>query len=117
MDLARRTCTPCLRGTPPLGPDAIAPLAAQVPAWEVVDGHHLHREFSFPDFKQALDFVVAIGDEAEGQGHHPDLTLSWGRVGVTLFTHASDGLQEADFILAARIDRIQERLPADEERS
>ena len=48
----------------------------------------------------------AIGAEAERQGHHPDLELGWGRVGVTLWTHAIDGLAEADFILAARIDRL-----------
>ncbi|MBM3985999.1 MAG: 4a-hydroxytetrahydrobiopterin dehydratase [Planctomycetes bacterium] len=106
MSLADRTCEPCRGGVPPLSPERIAPLAAQVPAWEVVRGHHLRREFRFPDFAQALAFVNRVGAQAEAQGHHPDLELAWGRVVVTLWTHKIDGLAEADFILAARIDRL-----------
>jgi 4a-hydroxytetrahydrobiopterin dehydratase len=106
MSLAQKTCIPCRGDMPPMTAQAIARLATEVPAWTVVDDHHIQREFLFRDFKAALDLVVAVGAEAEAQGHHPDLTLSWGRVGVTLFTHKIDGLAEADFIMAARIDRI-----------
>lgn len=109
MELAERTCVPCRGGTPPLTAHQIEPLAAEVPEWTVVEDQQLKREFRFPDFRQALDFVVAIGEEAEGQDHHPDLELGWGRVGVRLSTHAIDGLSEADFIMAARIDRIHRR--------
>ena len=105
-DLADRTCEPCHGGIPPLTDEALAPLAAELPDWEVVDGHHLRRQFRFPDFARALALVNAIGTEAEAQGHHPDLELSWGRVTVTWFTHAIDGLAEADFVMAARTDRI-----------
>jgi 4a-hydroxytetrahydrobiopterin dehydratase len=106
MSLADETCQPCRGGVPPLGAAALAPLAAQVPAWTVVRGHHLRREFEFPDFATALAFVNRIGAEAEKQGHHPDLELAWGRVAVTLFTHKIDGLAEADFVMAAKIDRL-----------
>jgi 4a-hydroxytetrahydrobiopterin dehydratase len=106
MSLADRTCEPCRGGVPPLPPERIAPLAAQVPAWEVVRSHHLRREFRFPDFAQALAFVNRVGAQAEAQGHHPDLELAWGRVVVSIWTHKIDGLAEADFILAARIDRL-----------
>ena len=91
---------------PPLKPAAIAPLAAQVPDWEVVRDHHLRREFTFPDFATALAFVNRIGAEAEAQGHHPDLELGWGGVAITMFTHKIDGLAEADFVMAAKIDRL-----------
>lgn len=106
MSLAEKDCAPCRGGTPPLTTGEITPLARQVPDWTVVDDHHLVREFRFGDFKRALHFVNALGEEAERQGHHPDLELSWGRVGVKLFTHAIDGLAEADFVLAAKFDRI-----------
>jgi 4a-hydroxytetrahydrobiopterin dehydratase len=106
MSLADRTCEPCHGGVPPLPAARIAELAAEVPDWVVVNGHHLRRELRFPDFRSALQCVDAIGAEAERQGHHPDLELAWGRVAVTLWTHAIDGLAEADFILAARIDRL-----------
>jgi len=72
----------------------------------VVTEHHLHREFRFPDFKQALDFVNRVGSIAEQEGHHPDILLAWGKVGITLWTHTIDGLTESDFILAAKVDRL-----------
>jgi 4a-hydroxytetrahydrobiopterin dehydratase len=106
MTLADQTCQPCRGGVPPMTRAQIAPLAAQVPGWEVVEDHHLRRAYDFPDFAGALAFVNAIGAEAEAQGHHPDLELAWGRVVATLHTHKIGGLAEADFILAARIDRL-----------
>ncbi len=106
MALADQTCLPCRGGVPPLDAAAIAPLAAQLPEWNVVAGHHLRRELRFPDFASALAFVDAVGAEAERQGHHPDLELGWGRVAISLHTHKIDGLAQADFVLAARIDRI-----------
>jgi 4a-hydroxytetrahydrobiopterin dehydratase len=103
--LAEKTCVPCRGGVPPLTADQIRPLQAQVPAWSVVRDHHIERNFAFPDFKSALDFVNKVGAIAEDQGHHPDIALSWGKVGVQIWTHKIDGLTESDFILAAKIDQ------------
>jgi 4a-hydroxytetrahydrobiopterin dehydratase len=72
----------------------------------VYDEHQLHREFNFPDFKQALEFVNRVGALAEEQGHHPDILLAWGKAEITLWTHKIDGLTESDFIMAAKIDRL-----------
>lgn len=74
--------------------------------WSVVDGHHLVRRYSFPDFVTALEFTKSVGAVAEEQGHHPDIMLAWGRVEIKLWTHAINGLSENDFILAAKIDRL-----------
>lgn len=106
MSLAEQSCEPCRGGVPPLVAEEIAPLAQQLPGWTVVDDHHLQRGYTFEDFKQALAFVNAVGAEAEAQGHHPDLELAWGRVGVLMYTHKIDGLARADFIMAARIERL-----------
>jgi 4a-hydroxytetrahydrobiopterin dehydratase len=84
----------------------LAALQAKVPQWNVVNEHHLHRMFRFPDFKQALDFVNQVGGIAETEGHHPDILLSWGKAEITTWTHTIDGLTESDFILAAKIDRL-----------
>lgn len=105
-DLATKTCVPCRGGVPPLAGAELETLARQVPGWEVVDGHHLRKEFRFRDFREALDFVNRIGDLAEEQEHHPDINLGWGRVGVEIFTHKIDGLTESDFILAAKVDAL-----------
>jgi 4a-hydroxytetrahydrobiopterin dehydratase len=72
----------------------------------VIDEHQITRKFTFPDFQQALDFVNRVGAVAEEQGHHPDILLTWGKVEITLWTHAVNGLTESDFIMAAKIDRI-----------
>ncbi len=106
MDLADKQCVPCRGGVPPLEPDAIAPLAAQVPDWQVVEHRKFRRDLKLPDFAAGLALVNRIGAEAEAQGHHPDLYLAWGKVTVEIWTHKANGLTESDFILAARIDRI-----------
>ena len=106
-DLASRRCEPCKSGVPSLTPDELRPLAAQLDAdWEVVDDHHLSRRFKFENFRQALDYVNRVGEMAEEQGHHPDLHLAWGVVGVEIWTHKIDGLHEADFVFAAKCDRL-----------
>jgi 4a-hydroxytetrahydrobiopterin dehydratase len=105
-DLASKHCVPCKGGVPPLAGRELEMLGKQVPEWKVIDGHHISRTFTFPDFVKALAFVNKVGDLAEEQGHHPDILLSWGKAVVTTWTHKIDGLTESDFILAAKIDRL-----------
>ena len=105
-DLASKTCVPCKGGVPALNGAELAALSDQLPLWKVVNDHHLTRAFTFPDFKQALDFVNRVGALAEEQGHHPDILLAWGKAGITLWTHKIDGLTESVFIMAAKIDRL-----------
>ncbi len=107
--LADRNCIPCRGGVPPLKGAKLAELHRQLadPAqWKVVGEHHIVREFKFSDFRSALAFVNQVGAVAEKQGHHPDILLGWGKVEITTWTHAVDGLTESDFILAAKIDLL-----------
>ena len=104
--LADKQCVPCRGGVAPLKGHDVEKLHKSVPAWVVTDEHHIHREFKFPDFKQALDFVNRVGALAEEQGHHPDILLAWGKAEIKLWTHKINGLSESDFIMAAKIDRL-----------
>ena len=104
--LADKQCVPCRGGVPPLKGSALEKLHSQVARWTVTKDHHIHREFKFPDFQKALDFVNRVGALAEEQGHHPDILLAWGKAEITLWTHSIDGLSESDFIMAAKIDRL-----------
>jgi len=79
--------------------------------WQVVDEHHLEKEYRFANFREALDFTNRLGELSEAEGHHPDILLSWGRVFVTIFTHKVDGLTESDFVLAAKYDKCCEVSP------
>lgn len=105
-DLASKTCVPCRGGVPALKGAELQNFKKQLPGWEVVNEHHLHRRYDFPDFRQALAFVNKVGELAEEQGHHPDIMLTWGKAEITIWTHKVDGLTESDFILAAKIDKL-----------
>lgn len=104
--LAARTCVPCRGDMPPLKGNGLLGLAAQVPDWEVVEEHHLRRRFRFKNFREALRFVNRVGELAEEQGHHPDVTFGWGYADVTVWTHKIDGLTESDFVFAAKVDAL-----------
>ena len=87
-------------------PQDIAKRAADTPAWNVIEDHHLEREFSFPDFATALAFVNRVGALAEEMDHHPDIHLSWGKVIVSVWTHSAGGLTDKDFALARGADGL-----------
>jgi 4a-hydroxytetrahydrobiopterin dehydratase len=105
-DLANRKCVPCHGGVPRLGGAEIEQFMGELRGWEVLEEHHLKKTYSFPNFRQALALVNRVGELAEAEGHHPDICFGWGRVELTIYTHAIDGLSESDFILAAKIDAI-----------
>ncbi|QQG38214.1 MAG: 4a-hydroxytetrahydrobiopterin dehydratase [Candidatus Kaiserbacteria bacterium] len=108
MDLAKKKCIPCEAGLAPMTKEEAEKLSQQVQGWHLgADGKHLSKEFRFENFLEAMAFANKITAVAESEGHHPDLSIGWGRVGVELSTHAIKGLSENDFILAAKIDEIQ----------
>ncbi len=88
--------------------DEAKPYLEEVKDWEVEDAKKIKRKFKFKDFKEALTFVNKIGAIAQVEGHHPDIELGWGRVKVELSTHAIGGLSVNDFILAAKINKLQQ---------
>jgi len=105
--LERKRCVACQGSVEPLKGEKLGEYAALLDRqWQVIDEHHLHREYRFANFRQALAFVNKIGELAESEGHHPDLHLGYGMVRITLWTHKIDGLHENDFILAAKIDHL-----------
>lgn len=107
IHLSDKKCVACEGGIPPLTPDEVARYQPEVPDWGVSnDKLSIFREFKFKNFKEAITFADAVGGIAEQEGHHPVLTVAWGKVHVFLTTDAIKGLSENDFILAAKVDRI-----------
>jgi 4a-hydroxytetrahydrobiopterin dehydratase len=105
--LADKQCGACKSGEAPMSPDGFSAFTRQLDAgWAIQENHYLEREFRFPDFKSALRFTNAVGYLAEEQGHHPDIILGWGVVKLKLWTHSVNGLTENDFVMAAKIDRL-----------
>ena len=105
-DLAKKTCIPCKGGVPPMKGAKLDDLLEKLKNdWKIIKEHHLEKEYSFKNFKEALDFTVRVGELAENQDHHPDIFLAWGKVKLTIWTHKIDGLTENDFIFAAKADK------------
>ena len=107
MELHEKKCVACEGGIPPLNHDEIEPLFANLHSdWEVIDAHHLQRNWQFDDFASALNFLNSAAQICEEEFHHADFEIGWGRVNAKIYTHKIDGLTESDFILAAKFDQI-----------
>jgi 4a-hydroxytetrahydrobiopterin dehydratase len=85
-----------------LSDDEIEERLAGLEGWKRV-GDAIQRTFELDDFKGSVDFVNRLTPEAEEMNHHPDLSISWNEVAVTITTHSEGGLTENDFELARRI--------------
>jgi 4a-hydroxytetrahydrobiopterin dehydratase len=106
-ELSQMACVPCRGGVPPLQGAELAAIASRLGGhWQVVDQHHLEKEFRFTNFRQAMDFAMQIGELAESVDHHPDLHVSWGSLRLIVWTHKIGGLSETDFIFAAKVDTL-----------
>ena len=105
--LAQKSCTPCKGGIPPLMVQEAERLHAQVPQWELRDdAKRIERRFKLRNFGEALKFVQQVGELAEAEAHHPDISFGWGYATVSMQTKKIKGLHENDFIMAAKIDRL-----------
>ena len=106
-DLKRLHCVPPRRGGPPLSEAQATVFMPQIPDWEIIEVEgvkRLQREFKFKNFAEALSFTNRVGALAEEEDHHPALLTEWGKVTVTWWTHAVQGLHKNDFIMAAKTD-------------
>jgi 4a-hydroxytetrahydrobiopterin dehydratase len=73
--------------------------------WTVM-GKELHSTRKFKNFVEAIAFVSSLVEPAEAAGHHPDLSISYNKVTISLTTHDVGGLTAKDFALAQQISRL-----------
>ena len=113
-DLLKKKCVPCEGGVKPFSHDEILKYMEQVAGWKLTEdpspnlqkfgmGAKISKEFKFKDFVGAINFVNAVAEIAEMEGHHPDIQIYYNKVLLELSTHAIGGLSENDFIVAAKI--------------
>ena len=109
-DLSEKKCIACEGDIPPFDKSEIHKYLKKVDGWEVRSNNdksfYLLKEFKFKNFEESQNFVNNVGNIAEAENHHPDISFGWGYCKITIFTHAINGLAESDFILAAKIDKI-----------
>ena len=88
-----------------LGDAEIEEKLAGLAGWER-SGAAIQKNFKRDDFVGSVGFVSSLVEPAEAMNHHPDVSVSWDTVTVTISTHSEGGLTAADFELAAKIDAL-----------
>ena len=107
MELKNQKCQACSGNTTKFDEKQISDNLSKLNSWSVNDEQKMiYKKFNFKTFKQALNFTNKVGEIADLEGHHPDISLGWGYSLVMLHTHAIQGLSINDFIIAAKIDEI-----------
>ena len=109
MDLTQKHCVPCEGGVSPFDPANANMWLRNVKGWRLITGSKkIQKDFTFKNFMEVISFVNKVAQISEAEDHHPDLLIhSYKKLRVTLMTHAIGGLSENDFILAAKIDKLQ----------
>ena len=109
-DLSKKKCIACDGNIPPFDTSEIHKYLKKVDDWDVKSNddqsYYLIKDFKFKNFEESQIFVNKVGQIAEKENHHPDINFGWGYCKIKIFTHAINGLAESDFILAAKIDKI-----------
>jgi len=109
-DLSKKKCIPCKGNIPSFKIDEIHKYLKKVDNWNVKknmdENFFLEKSFKFNNFIDSQKFINRVGDLAENEKHHPDIMFGWGYATIQIFTHSIKGLAESDFILAAKIDKI-----------
>ncbi len=109
-DLSKKKCVPCEGNILPFDTSEIHKFLKKVDGWDVKKNDDksffLTKDFKFKDFADSQKFINKVGNLAEVENHHPDISFGWGYCKIKIFTHAIKGLAESDFILAAKIDKI-----------
>ena len=109
-NLADKKCIPCEGGIPGFELTEIHKYLKMVDGLEVKADedkiYYLIKNFKFKNFIESQNFVNKVGAIAEKEGHHPDIWFGWGYAKIKIFTHAIKGLHESDFVLAAKVDKI-----------
>jgi 4a-hydroxytetrahydrobiopterin dehydratase len=70
------------------------------------EGKAIARDFECGDFVGSVRFIERLVEPAEEMQHHPDLSIAWDTVTVTISTHSEGGLTAADFELAGKVDAL-----------
>jgi len=96
---------PAIANTMPLSQTEIDQKLQTVPQWQQ-SKQTITRTFKFKNFVEAIAFVDKLVEPAEAAGHHPDLTISYNKVTVSLTSHDAGGLTEKDFELAQNISNL-----------
>jgi 4a-hydroxytetrahydrobiopterin dehydratase len=106
-ELAKRRCTPCEGGVPPLSDAQARAMLGELKGW-IIERGRLVKVYPFRNHHHTMAFVNAVAWVSHREDHHPDLTVGYNSCRVEYRTHALEGLSENDFICAAKCDALFE---------
>ena len=110
-ELHNKKCIACDGSIPAFDVEEIHKYLKKIDGWDVKknedESYFIEKNFKFNNFSESQKFINEVGNIAEVQGHHPDIIFGWGYAKIKIFTHKIKGLVESDFILAAKIDKVQ----------
>ena len=112
-DLVTSKCEACRADTPVLENNEIQELLSQIPSWSIFEDDGIKKiicSFIFLNYSDSRDFLNNVADLAEEEDHHPEITLEWGKVTVSWWSHKIKGLHKNDFICACKTDAIFKNL-------
>ena len=105
-DLANKKCIPCEGNIPPFDKGEIHKYLKKIDGWNVKSNqdksYFLTKNFKFKNFIESQNFTNKVGEIAEEENHHPDISFGWGYCNIKIFTHAIKGLAESDFYFSSK---------------
>jgi 4a-hydroxytetrahydrobiopterin dehydratase len=66
----------------------------------------LERTFKFKDFNESIEFVNKVAKIAEKQNHHPDITINYNKVKISITDHEKGKVSEKCHKLVNDIDKL-----------
>ncbi|WP_076418174.1 4a-hydroxytetrahydrobiopterin dehydratase [Colwellia sp. UCD-KL20] len=108
-ELSTQQCEACHADAPQVTEEELAILLKEIPDWSPIIKENvmmLERMYTFKNYKLAWAFANKVSALAEAEFHHPATLLEWGKVTVTWWTHAINGLHKNDLICAAKTDKL-----------
>jgi 4a-hydroxytetrahydrobiopterin dehydratase len=70
----------------------------------------ISRHFSFKDYYQTIAFINAVAWIVHQENHHPDISFAYNSCTIHFTTHSANGITEFDFICAARVNQLYQKL-------
>ena len=56
------------------------------------EGNQIVKQYKFKNFVESMGFVTKVAILAERVDHHPDISIEYSKVTITLSTHREGGL-------------------------
>jgi 4a-hydroxytetrahydrobiopterin dehydratase len=76
--------------------------------WKEIDDK-LIRVYTFPTYKDSINFVNKVSEIAEDQNHHPEMVIGIDTVKVIMFDHEEGGVSDKSHKFADAVDKMVEK--------